>query len=200
MGVVVEDGTGLATANSFNAVADVATYASDRGLSFPSDPTDAGAITACIKAGDYLANELRFQYVGTRQVATQRMPYPRTGASERGGLAIPPSFVPWRLKDAHAELSILAYLLGDLQPDLDNGGLMVSADKFDVLETDYFAPSGFQAITMIPGETLRVTVLGFLAPLLRLPNQMRTQGLYVGPVDHSPFFPGEFNVAGAYRG
>jgi hypothetical protein len=196
VGVVVEDGTGLANANSFNTVADVITYASDRGLDFANSPTDSDAVAACIKAGDYLRNELRFRYNGTRQTATQRMPYPRNGASEVGGLAVPSNTVPWRLKDAHAELTILAYADEDLQPDLDNGGLLVSVDKLDVLETDFFAPTGFQAITRIPGEALRVSVLGYLEPLLIQPGRVAAGAVYVQPSTPTAYQPCEFNNGG----
>lgn len=193
MGVVVETGTGLANANSFIAVSDAITYAADRGLDFATDPTEPDAIAAVIKGGDYLRNELRFLYRGLRMLVTQRMPYPRTGASERGGGPLPDGIIPWRLIDTQCELAILSYNGVDLQEDLENGGLLLASDKTDVLEESWFKPEAFQCLTRLPGETVRVTVLGYLAPLLRLPGSMPVTPALAQACDRSPFVPGQFD-------
>lgn len=195
MALVEEDGTGLAGANSFVDAAYVIAYAADRGLSFPT--VAAAQTAALILAADYLANEARFPYVGTRHLTTQRLPWPRDGASERGGRAIDPTYIPTRLKDAQAELAILSGQGASLQDDLDNGGLLVQSDKVDVLETTYMKPSALQILTGIPGETLKTTVVGFLSPILRLPGSRLVSGTLAQAPDASPYLPGQFDAPGA---
>ncbi len=191
MGVVVESGSGNPAANSFIAVADVVTYATDRGLDFSGAAADLAA--AVILGGDYLRNELRFRYNGTRQTAAQRMPYPRTGASEWAGQAIADSTVPWRLVDANAELAILVNAGISLQDDLANGGLLLASKRIDVLEKSWFKPEAFQMFSPIPGETIRTAVLGFLAPLLILPGRFKRDASLFQAAEAAPFLTGEFS-------
>jgi hypothetical protein len=188
---VVEDGTGKADGQAFCDVAYVTDYAAARGLVFTGTADQLNI--SVIKGGDWLANELRLQYVGTRQYGIQRMPWPRTGGSEISGQTIPDGFIPWRLKDANAELAILDRAGIVLQSDLQNGGLQIQTKTIDVLTTTWFKPERFQILSPIPGETVRVTIMGFLAPLLRNLGPQRTEPAVYIPVDTSPYIPGQFD-------
>lgn len=190
--MIVETGVGLSNATSFVTAAQVIAYAADRGLDFPTDtPSQVQALTL---SGDYLANEARFPYVGTRYLTTQRLPWPRDGASERGGRAIPSNYIPGRLMDAQCELAILSGNGISLQDDLENGGLLIQKDQIDVLDTEYFPPQGFQILTGIPGETLKTTIIGFLSPILRPPGLRLISGTLAQPVDQSPYIPGQYDA------
>jgi len=177
MTVIVEDGSGVPGANSFVTGATVAAYALARNRVFSTvDPTLSDA--AVLEAADYLKNEMRYVYRGTRISYTQTMPYPRTGASEYRGPAIPSNVVPWRCCDAQCELAIRAFAVpGTLQADLDHGG-KITSEKVDVLETAYRADADI--------ELLLMTVRGLLNPLLLnagfLPAQPY-QGAVVDPRD-----------------
>lgn len=61
----MEDGTGLSTANAFVAVATFKSYATDRGHDY-SSYSDALIEQAIVRATDYLRNERRFDYRGTK--------------------------------------------------------------------------------------------------------------------------------------
>lgn len=191
MALVIEDGSGLPNSNSFIDATYATNYAADRGLSFPSG--SAQQTTALVLSGDWLCNEARLPYVGTRYLTSQRMPWPRDGASERGGRAIPSNTIPTRLKDAQAELAILVGMGSALQPDLENGGLMKSAAMIDVIRDEWFAPQGFQILTGIPGEDLRTVVVGYLSPILRPPGLRLIDGTLLQPTDVSPFIPGQYD-------
>lgn len=80
MSLVVEDGTGIANAESYVAVADCATYATNHGLSFPT--TDEAACEAALRrATSAIDNRYRPRFVGYRTKRhVQRLEWPRTGA------------------------------------------------------------------------------------------------------------------------
>lgn len=193
MTLIVEDGTGLSTAQAFCDVAYASAYADARGMTF-STGTTTQKEKALILGGDWLANELRLRYVGSRKTSTQRLPWPRTSAVENYGLAIEDTTIPWRLKDANAELAVLVHAGVSLQADLDNGGLLVSSKTIDVLSTSWFQPEKFQILSAVPGEAIRLTVMGFLAPLLRNLGPVRAEPITYAPVDATPFVAGEYDA------
>lgn len=192
MTLVVEDGTGKEDAQAFCSVAEAEAYADARGLQFTG--TTREKEVALVRGFDWLSNELRLQYNGTRKTAAQRGPWPRTGATENNGQAIADTAIPWRLKDANAELAIMVRAGVSLQDDLQNGGLLVSSKSIDVLSTSWFAPEKFQLFSPIPGETVRVTTMGFLAPLLRSMSEMLVSPTIYQPIDATPFVPGEYDI------
>lgn len=180
-----EDGTGVARANTFVAVSDVDDYAADRGLASWTDftGTEEEKKAALVRAGDYLKNETRFVYRGTKKTSAQGLPWPRTGASEYRGPSIPDTEIPWRLQDAQCELAIRALVGQDLQPDLERGG-QVQTSTVDVITTTWFEGAS--------AETTITAVLGLLAPLLRT-KVTDIAAFYATPEDRSPFVPGEFD-------
>ncbi len=70
---------------------------------------------------------------------------------------------------------------------------MLASKRIDVLEKSWFAPSKFQILTPIPGETLLTGIMGYLAPLLYLPGRMKLEGSLFQAPDVSPFSPGEYD-------
>jgi hypothetical protein len=80
MSLAVEDGTGLANADSYVSVADCATYATDRALSFPT--TDNAACEAALRrATAAIDNRYRLRFTGYRtHRRAQALEWPRTGA------------------------------------------------------------------------------------------------------------------------
>lgn len=163
MAFTVEDGTGLANANSLCSVADAVAYWTERGG--PTGEAFTGATqaeqeTALVRASDYVRNQSRYRWYGTKNSYAQRMPWPRTGASERDGTTVPDNVVPWQVKEA------VSYLAGvgidptavTLEPDLERGG-RVTSERIDVLSFTYADDA--------PAGTVYSTVDGILAPLLR---------------------------------
>lgn len=159
MPLIVEDGSGKVDAQTFVEASYVDAYAAARGNPLAWDTKAAeDKDVALVKAADYLRNEMRYQYRGTRKTADQCMPFPRTGVVEAGGLALTDGIIPWRIKDAQAALAIRFAADQDLQPDLDRGG-KITSETVDVISVDYADDA--------PAETLLTEVEGYLRPLLK---------------------------------
>jgi hypothetical protein len=137
---VVEDGTGLSNATSLIAVATAVTFWTDR------DPSGTGAAflalatsdqqLCCVRASDYLRNARRYSHWSGQKLSyAQRMPFPRTGAYERYGQAVPSTVVPWQVADAVCYLAPLA-LAGPLEGVLAHGGY-ITQESVGTLHVSY---------------------------------------------------------------
>lgn len=166
----VEDGTGKSSATSLVSVATADTYWTDRGGD--AGWTAAGTSTkqaALVRASDYLRNQKRYRWVGTKKSYAQSMPWPRTDAIEWDGLDIPSNVVPWPVVEACCWLAARA-LTTDLQPALERGG-KVASESVGPISTSYQPDA--------PYETLLMAVDGLLATLLRDPSAIIFRTSYV---------------------
>lgn len=163
MALVVEDGTGLAGAESYVSAADCAAYATARGLTFATGTSGEQALrraTAWIDAsfGPF------FRGYPLRQRA-QALEWPRVGATDAIGYPIGSSEIPAELKNALCEAAIRELAeSGSLAPDLDRGGAIQSMQAGSVSITYASgAPSAttFQAIenalSRLIGNTRRMS-------------------------------------------
>ncbi len=183
-GVVVEDGTVVTGANSFVTAAFVLAYLTDRNVGTVWDSADGDVQNAAVlRAADYLKNEQRFDYRGSKLTYLQSMPWPRQGASERRGPVIPSNAVPWRMQHAQAELAGRFLSGTDLQPDLERGG-KVKTETVDVITTTYMDDA--------PGETLLQSVMGILNPLLRRQRE-DVLPYHAAPAVLTPFASDDFS-------
>lgn len=156
MTLTVEDGTGVAGADTYVDVAYVSAFATARNLTFTGT---TAAQEAAIRAGlSYVDHQGRFPFRGSKTSATARTEWPRTGASEFYGPAIPETYVPWRVQDAQALAAILVLGGTVLQAKLDRGG-KIASKKMDVLSVTYAADA--------PAEAVYPEIVGLLSPLLR---------------------------------
>jgi hypothetical protein len=134
--IVVEDGTGLSTANSYLSVADAKVYWTDRGFVY-SGYTDPQIAVALIQATDYIEARYGSRFFGVRLVASQALSFPRSYLYDLAGNAI--SGVPARLEAATAEYAQRA-LVAALAPDpvFDDTGttVMRKREKVGPIETD----------------------------------------------------------------
>lgn len=130
MAFIVEDGTGLATANSYLALADANTYHTDRGNSTWTG-TDAVKQAALVKATTYLDAHYTWSS-GYKKSEAQALQWPRTGAFDRDGYNVE-NEVPPAVESACAELALLA-LSETLGAAL---GQSRKREKVDVLEVEY---------------------------------------------------------------
>ncbi len=136
MALVVEDGTGLSTAESYITVTDADTYATAHG--------DDSAWDAAIDAEKEEALRLSAQYLdfmygptwkGVRSNEDQALNWPRTGVIDPDGFAIDNDALPQKLKDAQVEAAIRHNNGTSLFPDLANDGDIASIrSKVDSLE------------------------------------------------------------------
>jgi len=96
MALIIEDGTGVATADSFVSLADARTFAANYGLILPTDDTEA---EVKLRQGylNLLTNERLLQ--GSRSTETQNNIYPRTGVYDNCKL-VDDDVIPESVKNA----------------------------------------------------------------------------------------------------
>jgi hypothetical protein len=127
MALVVEDGTGLANAESYVSVADADTYVSN----YMTDATNTlwtalgtpAKEKALRRATAYIDTEYGERWKGRRTTEDQALDWPRTGVVDYDEWAIDSDVIPQVLKDATAEMAArLAVEDEEFFDDLDPGG------------------------------------------------------------------------------
>jgi hypothetical protein len=95
--IVVEDGTGLTTSNSYVSAAELSTYATDRGVTITGVSAEL-----LIKAADYLEQQ---PFQGDKSTDAQAMQWPRYNVWLYG-YEVAVTTIPTLLKDAQCELAL----------------------------------------------------------------------------------------------
>lgn len=192
MAMVVEDGTGVAGANSMVTIDESNEYFLTRNPAW-ADIDDEDKERGLIRACDYLSDETIFPFYGIKTYGyAQTQPWPRTGAVDKYAGDIPSNVIPFRVKNAACELAIVVTSGIDLSPALPRGG-GIKSKKVGPLETVYM--DGAQA------GTRYTKAIGILAPILRPEATGQCDDaltpLYSVPVDETGFrvgmhdYPGE---------
>lgn len=150
--IVVETGTGSTIANSYVSEADLATYATDRGITLTGTPS-----VLIIQAMDYLESK---NFIGTKSTLEQSLQWPRTGVEIDNWYIVSDS-IPVLLKEAEMELCIA--LDGGVNP-LANQDRKTLKEKVGELEVEY-APSAL-AITYLTAVEAKLKKL--LLPTARI--------------------------------
>ena len=134
MTLVVENGAGLADAESFASVAAFKTYCTDRGVSYGTDAT----IEQRLRAGfDYMLQAYRTRWAGYRSTTTQAGDWPRYDVPRRDlgmGAYYASTVIPAEIVQANILLAIRATPGEDLTPDETQA---VKREKVGQLETEY---------------------------------------------------------------
>lgn len=131
MALIVEDGTIVANANSYNTVAEIRAYADARGMTLPTDDLDVEKLA--IQAMDYLES-FRNRYQGYRtDPVNQELQFPRVGVIIDNDYEVSSDEIPSLLKKAHSQATAESYE-ADLMP---NDSPAVKKEKVDVLEVEY---------------------------------------------------------------
>tara|TARA_R100000152_G_C6782307_1_gene219766 strand:- start:10474 stop:10965 length:492 start_codon:yes stop_codon:yes gene_type:complete len=145
MALVIEDGSGVTGANSYNSVTALREYAVARGESLPT--ADAEVEALAIQATDYM-EQFRLQYQGDIVDPLQALAFPREGVVI-DGYEYPATTLPSYLARAHAQATIEAYT-SELIP---NPSQSVKKEKVDVIEVEYQDTStsavGFPKVEML---------------------------------------------------
>ena len=136
MALVVEDGTGLATAESYISVADASTYFTARGNTtwdaLDTDEETAAREAALRKATDYMIATYRDRWEGARYSEDQALCWPRAGVV-RDSWSVDIDEVPVEIKRACAELALKSAST-ILNPDLKQGKVSVTVGP---IKTEY---------------------------------------------------------------
>lgn len=163
MALIVEDGTGLATAEAYNSVATFKAYCDLRGLSY-AGKTDPQIEQALRRANTRLdALIMGYFSSGYRITVTQALLFPMSGLFDRGGYSIAANAVPRQVLYAEAELALRELNSpGSLAPDVTPGTVKKRVKVEGAVEVEYAVGSG-GAQSQIPVITL---VDQILAPLI----------------------------------
>ena len=132
MPLTVEDGTGMAAAQSYISVADADTHFSARGITLWDTMLDVEKEQALTRATDYLVQVYRTRWMGDRVTATQALDWPREGV-EVGGFDIDEDVVPAEVKRACAEMAFKA-ASGELAADIER---LTKREKVGPIEVEY---------------------------------------------------------------
>jgi hypothetical protein len=166
MALIVETGTGSATAESYISVADATTYHANRGnTAWAALASDTVREQVLRKATDYMEQVYRMRWAGVRATASQALSWPRDAVqipdSPGGYFGIPNyienNVVPDAVKNACAELALKSSS-ADLFADENRG---VLSEKIGPIETQYDPNSS---------QTKRYKAIdGMLKPYLEYP-------------------------------
>lgn len=140
--LVVEDGTGIANADSYNSIAELDAYMVRFGYEdWPaSDEGDEGTLAkkeaAARKAARYIDTKYALRFSGQPSSPEQGLAWPRVHAIDYYGRELASDIVPPAIKSAHAEVSRLVFTGIDLAPQTAAGPLL-KRKKIDTLEWEY---------------------------------------------------------------
>jgi len=132
MALIVEDGTGLATAESYVSVAAADTRMTNLGNTNWALLTTAEKEQALRRATAAMLQSYRERWHGVRMTSTQALDWPRSGVVV-DGYSVASNAVPVDVANACADLAFKA-AAGDLTPDLTRG---VVREKVGPIETEY---------------------------------------------------------------
>jgi len=130
--LIVEDGAGLETAESYASVAQADARLASLGMTNWATLTPTEKEQALRRATVAMVQFCGGRWKGTRLYRAQALDWPRYGA-EVDGHAIPSTEVPVDVRNACIDLAIKA-AAGDLNPDIERA---VKREKIGPLETEY---------------------------------------------------------------
>lgn len=128
MPLVIEDGTGVATANSYATVAEFVAFYVDRGNTVLAEADTDQIEAALVKGSDYLQQKFRLLWNGARATETQRLDWPRRG------VAVPDFFDPFYRDISNVPLSFQDTLFiaeNEVLYEAKVAQMLVAAETFD---------------------------------------------------------------------
>lgn len=172
MSLIVEDGTGLSTAESYASVAEADTYHSNIGNTSWASLTTTVKEQLLRKASNYMVQTYRMRWAGVRKNDTQALDWPRYLVPRTDTEAVNAYYdsdsVPGEVKVACAELALKANSF-TLAPDTDR---LTKREKVGQLEVEYDTVNGkaykmYRAIDNLLMPMLNVGKSGAMAQLDR---------------------------------
>jgi hypothetical protein len=156
MSLIVEDGSGLSTAESYISVADATARHAALGNDTWATITTTEMEQALRRATLYMLQTYRNVWVGNRLTSTQALDWPRYGVAI-DGFALASNVIPAEVGHACADLALKA-AAADLSPDIKAGGGVVNRVKAGSVEVAF----------QVDGTTTKTyrAIDGLLGPLL----------------------------------
>ena len=161
MALIVENGSGMATAESYISVAAADTRLAALGQTIWAPLTTPQKEEALRRATQHMGRAYRARWIGARKTLAQALDWPRYGASVDGFILVSDA-IPADIANACADLALKAGA-GDLAPDLERA---VIREKVGPIETEYSAHS--------PQATRIRAIDMMLAPYLKGSSAMAT--------------------------
>ena len=147
--IIVEDGTIVAGANSYVSIADLDTYASDRGVTITGTQADL-----IIQAMDYIES---LQFIGLQLTENQALSWPRSDAVKKRIYWYDTDEIPQCLIDAVCETA-LAVDAGN--SPLNNIDRATKKEKVGDLEVEYKDGSASSTIVKKINAKLKALIIG----------------------------------------
>lgn len=129
MALVVEDGTGLSTAEAYISEVDADTYFNARTVPAAwSSASSAEKEAALRMAAEYMDSTYGLRWKGTRTEVDQALDWPRYDVEDRDGNVLDATVLPTALVRANAELAS-RQLSAELMPDVDAGESGITSES-----------------------------------------------------------------------
>lgn len=171
--LIVEDGTGLANANSYISLAAANTYfANNAILAWEALDDNDDKIPLLIRAQQYMSRTYGLLWAAYRSTGTQRLDWPRYGVEKPLAFrpypdqpypgVYQPNEIPFQIGEAQAEIALRINLNDGSDLDIDLGPLVVR-EKVGPIETQYAEGTRQQ--------TVYQSVDAMLMPFLKSQNQ-----------------------------
>lgn len=168
--LIVEDGSGLANAESYASVSFADTYLAARGMTLWATMSTTEKEQALRRATDYIEQAYRQSWAGYLVTTTQALMWPRYEVPIRGSLAYayyPSNAVPLIVQNACAAMALKA-ASGELAADI---GRLKSRVTVGPITTEYVAGSNgvirYLAINMMLAPFFDAAASGFNMKVVR---------------------------------
>lgn len=163
--IVIEDGTGIANAQSYATVAELVAYAAARSVTLP--PTELEQEGLLLEAAAFLEMlAVEPGFIGRRNTRAQGLAWPRTGATVES-FALPATEIPREIRMAQMQLALDTLVVGELLPTqaAPDRGTIIEETIEGAVSTKYdkLAPP---AGGLVPGLQLG-RAAAFVKPFLR---------------------------------
>lgn len=146
MALVVEDGTGLATAESYASVAELQAHRPRSSLSIPVGASDAQIEAALIRATAAVDGLMGSRWPGLSETEDQALDWPRAQAWDRDGW--PLTGLPVAVKVATMEAALVELNTAGALTEAQSRGGQIIREKVGPIETEY--AKGAPAATVYP--------------------------------------------------
>lgn len=134
--LVLEDGTGVANANSFVDVAFADAYHLTR-FNDQWSGTDEAKKSALVVAADYMKSRFNYRGIKTHLDTGQSLPFPRRGICDADGQEYDRFAVPDPVQEAQAELALVAICSGgSIEPAILGPDILRRRERVGSIETD----------------------------------------------------------------
>ncbi len=167
--LTLEDGTGLAAANTYISLADASTYHALRGNEMWADATESDQVIALVRATDYV--DSRWTFTGEAFKTTQALSFPRATTYLNNKGADVGETVPAEIAEATAEYAMSVLGTGEslvaLFPAVDQSepnSVTYKREKVGTLEeeTRFDTARGIKITLSYPTADKVIKASGFL--------------------------------------